>query len=308
MEYKDYYKILGVERSANQDDIRKAFRRMAAKYHPDRNRDAGAEDRFKEVNEANEVLGDPEKRAQYDQLGSNWRAGDNFRPPPNWAGKASQYNASFFEDIARHGFDANGSNGGGFSDFFETLFGGNTGFRRAGSNGFQRGETGTTAEVAIQLPLEDAFHGARKTVRLPSGESLQVQIPAGISDGQKLRLSGKGPRGTDLYLKIRLREHPLYQLDGKDIHLELPISPWEAALGETIAVPTPAGKINLKIPPGSQSGKKMRLKGRGMPGQPAGDLYIALLVNTPPADTIEQKEYYARMRSLFAWNPRQHIA
>lgn len=305
MEYKDYYKILGVERSASQDEIRKAFRRMAAKYHPDRNKDAGAEDHFKEVNEANEVLSDPQKRARYDQLGSNWHAGENFRPPPGWGnGNSAHFNASFFEDIARQGFDS-GSGGGGFSDFFESLFGNNGSFRRSGGNGF-RGNN--TQEATIQLSLEDIFHGARKTIRLPSGENLQVQIPAGILEGQKLRLTGKGPRGSDIYLKIKIREHPLYRLDGRDIHMELPISPWEAALGETVAVPTPNGRINLKIPQGSQSGKKMRLKSRGLPGQPPGDLYVILLVNTPPADTEEQKEYYARMRTLFDWNPRQHIA
>ncbi len=306
MEYKDYYKILGVERSADQDEIKKAFRRMAAKYHPDRNKDSGAEDRFKEVNEANEVLSDPEKRARYDQLGSNWHAGENFRPPPGWGGgNSAHFNASFFEDIARQGVDSNVS--GGFSDFFESLFGGNSGgFRRSTGNGF-RGNN-SAQEAAIQLSLEDIFHGTRKTIRLPSGESLQVQIPAGITEGQKLRLTGKGPRGSDIYLKIKLREHPLYQLEGRDIYLELPISPWEAALGETVAVPTPNGRLNLKIPQGSQSGKKMRLKSRGLPGQPPGDLYVTLLVNTPPADTPEQKEYYAKMRTLFDWNPRQHIA
>lgn len=308
MEYKDYYKILGVERSATQDEIRKAFRRMAAKYHPDRNKDPGAEDRFKEVNEANEVLSDPDKRSRYDQLGNDWRAGENFRPPPGWSGNASHsphFNASFFEDIARQGFDGS-SSAGGFSDFFESLFGNSNSFRKSASN-FQRGSA-TSQEATIQLTVEDIYHGARKTIRLPSGESLQVQIPAGITEGQKLRLTGKGPRGSDIYLKIKLKEHPLYHLDGKDIHMELPITPWEAALGETIALPTPNGRINLKIPQSSQSGKKMRLKARGLPGEPAGDLYVTLLVNTPPADTAEQKEYYARMKAMFDWNPRQHIA
>lgn len=308
MEYKDYYKTLGVERSASQDEIRKAFRRMAAKYHPDRNKDAGAEDRFKEINEANEVLSDPDKRSRYDQLGNDWRAGENFRPPPGWSGNShsGHFNASFFEDIARQSFDGASGAGGGFSDFFESLFGNSTGFRRPGGSA-PRGST-PSQEATIQLTLEDIYHGARKTIRLPSGENLQVQIPAGIAEGQKLRLAGKGPRGSDIYLKIKLKEHPIYHLDGKDIHMELPIAPWEAALGETIALPIPNGRINLKIPQGSQSGKKMRLKARGLPGEPAGDLYVTLLVNTPPADTAEQKEYYARMRTLFDWNPRQHIA
>lgn len=308
MEYKDYYKILGVERTADQDSIKKAFRRMAAKYHPDRNKEKGAEDRFKEVNEANEVLSDPEKRARYDQLGSKWRAGDNFKPPPNWGntGNSPQFDASFFEDIARRGF-GNQSSSSGFSDFFEGLFG--SSFRRGqpppppGGNIHAPGQTAT-----IQLDLEDIYRGANKTIRLPSGSSMQIHIPAGVHGDKKIRIPGKGPNGSDFFLKIKLKEHPLYRLENDDILMDLPITPWEAALGETITVPTLAGKISLKIPVGSQSGKKMRLKGRGLPsGREPGDLYIVLHVNTPPADTAEQKEYYARMKTLFDWNPRQHI-
>lgn len=306
MEYKDYYKILGVERSADQESIKKAFRRMAAKYHPDRNKEKGAEDRFKEINEANEVLSDPKKRARYDQLGSNWHSGDNFKPPPGW-GNTTQFDASFFEDIARRGFsNQTTSTSSGFSDFFEGLFGG----------GFRRSQTGpspgdgrhpSVQTATIQLDLEDVYRGANKTIRLPSGSSMQIHIPAGTHGDKKIRIPGKGPHGSDFFLKVKLKEHPLYRLENSDIFMDLPITPWEAALGETITVPTLAGKISLKIPPGSQSGKKMRLKGRGLPGKEPGDLYIVLHVNTPPADTIEQKEYYARMKMLFGWNPRQHI-
>jgi curved DNA-binding protein len=303
MEYKDYYKILGVERKADQDSIKKAFRRMAAKYHPDRNQEKGAEERFKEINEANEVLSDPEKRARYDQLGSNWRAGDNFRPPPGWGGgNASQFDASFFEDIARRGFGSQTSSSG-FSDFFEGLFGG--GFRRPQT---APGNHMPAQTATIQLELEDVYRGTTKTIRLPSGASMQIRIPAGIYGDKKMRLSGKGPNGSDVYLKVKLKEHPFYRLEGNDVYLDLPITPWEAALGETITITTLVGRISLKIPPGSQSGKKMRLKGRGLPGAEPGDLYVVLHVNTPPADTAEQKEYYARMKTLFAWNPRQHMA
>ena len=303
MEYKDYYKILGVERKADQESIKKAFRRMAAKYHPDRNKDKGAEERFKEINEAYEVLGDADKRARYDQLGSNWHAGDNFKPPPGWSGKASpQFDASFFEHIARRGFDQT-SGSSGFSDFFESLFGG---AKRQNTQNTQTTRTPQTA--TIQLNLEDIYHGAQKTIRLPTGENIQIQIPTGMTEGKKIRLAGRGPQGSDIYIKIKLREHPLYRLEDKDIYMEVPITPWEAALGETISIPTLGGKVSLKVPAGSQSGKKMRVKGRGLPGTEPGDLYVVLSVSTPPADTKEQKEYYAQMKSLFAWNPRQHLA
>lgn len=302
MQYKDYYKILDVERTADQETIKKAFRRMAAKYHPDRNKEAGAEERFKEINEANEVLSDPEKRSRYDQLGSNWRAGENFRPPPNWA-HSNQFDASFFEDIARRGFGSQSSSSG-FSDFFEGLFGNN--FRRTAGNNGQPHVPAQTATIA--LDLEDVYRGTTKTIRLPSGANMQVRIPPGIYGDKKLRIPNKGPNGTDFFLKVKLKEHPQYRVEGNDIYFELPIAPWEAALGETITVDTLAGKLSLKIPTNAHSGKKMRLKGRGLPnGQEPGDLYIVLTVNTPPADTAEQREYYARMKALFNWNPRQQI-
>ena len=299
MQYKDYYKVLGVERTADQDTLKKAFRRLAGKYHPDRNKADGAEERFKEINEAYEVLGDATKRARYDQLGSGWHAGDQFKPPPSW-GNSSQFDASFFENIARRGFDQNTSSSG-FSDFFDSLFGG--GSRRNQTN--QAAREPQTATV--QLNLEDIYHGTHKTIRLPTGESLQIRIPAGMNENQKIRLSGKGPQGSDIFLKVKIKEHPLYRIDGNDIVMELPITPWEAALGETIAVPTLAGKVSLKVPAGTQSGKKMRLKGRGLPSKEPGDLYVILNVSTPPAATTEQKEYYAQMKTLFDWNPRQHI-
>ena len=301
MEYKDYYKILGVERNADQEGIKKAFRRMAAKYHPDRNQDKGAEEHFKEINEANEVLSDSTKRARYDQLGSEWRAGQNFKPPPNWNNSNSpQFDASFVVGIARRGFGNQSSSG--FSEFFEGLFGG----RRATTSNTGAAASSSTLDVAV----EDIYRGLKKVV-LPAGGSVQIRIPADISDDTKIRIPGKGLHGSDVYLKVKIKEHPLYRREGHDIYLDLPVTPWEAALGETVTVKTLAGKISLKIPPGVQSGKKMRLKGRGLAGatvQEPGDLYIVLHVHTPPADTAEQKEYYARMKTLFAWNPRQHMA
>ena len=294
MEYKDYYKILGVERTADQDSIKQAFRRLAAKYHPDRNQAKGAEDRFKEINEANEVLGDATKRARYDQLGAEWRAGQNFKPPPGWGKTSPQFDSSFFEGIARRG--ANAQQSSGFSDFFEGLFGG----------GFRRASTGATSSSTLQIDVEDIYRGL-KTVTLPAGGSVQIRIPPDISDDKRIRIPGKGPHGSDVYLMVKIKEHPHYRREGRNIYLDLPITPWEAALGETVTVKTLAGKISLKIPPGSQSGRKMRMKGRGLAGQEPGDLYIVLHVHTPPADTAEQKEYYARMKALFAWNPRQHM-
>lgn len=303
MEYKDYYNVLGVERNADQDSIKKAFRRMAAKYHPDRNQEKGAEARFKEINEANEVLSDPTKRARYDQLGAEWRAGQHFKPPPNWNNNAPQFDASFFEGIARRGVN-NQQSASGFSDFFEGLFG--SGFRRT-SNGNANATHNASAAATLDIDIEDIYRGL-KTVRLPTGDNVQIRIPPDISEDKRIRIPGKGSHGADVFLEVKLKEHPLYRREGNHIYLDLPITPWEAALGETVTVKTLAGRISLKIPPGSQSGRKMRLKGRGLAGQETGDLYIVLQVNTPPADTAEQKEYYAKMKALFVWNPRQHMA
>jgi curved DNA-binding protein len=311
MQYKDYYKILGVERNADQDTIRKAYRRLAAKYHPDRNKEKDAEERFKEVNEANEVLSDPEKRQRYDTLGANWQAGDQFRTPPNWGGMgggAGGFDPSFFEDLARQASGGRTSGGSGFSDFFENLFGG--GFRTNDNGAPKRQSTAketTQATASLALSLEEAIQGARKTIRLPSGESLQVQIPAGVTDGKKIRLAGKGKSGSDLFLQIKLNPHTLYRVEGNDLYLDLPVAPWELALEATIEVPTPTGKVNLKIPAHSQTGKKLRLKGRGLGITPVGDLYVVLVVNLPQAVTDEQKAYYTKMQSVFNWHPRQHL-
>ena len=304
MEYKDYYKTLGVERSADQDAIRKAFRRLAAKYHPDRNKAADAEARFKEINEANEVLSDPEKRAHYDQFGANWNNAGARQPPPNWGRNTSfQFDPSDFMNMGA-GFGRNsGASTSGFSDFFESLFGGGGGFNTRSSQSTQQASNAQT--LTIQLSVEDIYNGAEKTIRLPNGSSVQVRIPAGAEEGKKLRLSGRGANGTDLYLQIKLKEHPHYRIEGKDIYTEVAIAPWEAALGGSIAVPTPSGELMLKVPADSQTGKKMRLKGRGLAGENAGDLYVVLTIQTPAAQTDAQKAAYAQLRDAFsAWKPR----
>lgn len=303
MEYKDYYKILGVERSTDQDGIRKAFRRLAAKYHPDRNKAADAEERFKEVNEAYEVLSDPEKRSRYDQLGANWNNTGGFQPPPGW--NASSGGASFqFDPNGFQGFGG-GHGASGFSDFFESLFGGGFTQARTAQGARQHARKPAAQNMSIQLSLEDIYNGTEKTIRLPDGSNVQIRIPAGMEEGKKLRLSGKGPQGSDIHLQVKMKPHPRFRVDGRDIYTDVAITPWEAALGGNVPVPTPGGDIMLKLPSNSQSGKKMRLKGQGMPGATAGDLYAVLSIQTPLAETEEQKALYERMKTAFAsFNPR----
>ena len=312
MQFKDYYELLGVPRTAEQDAIKKAYRRLARKYHPDVSKEPDAEARFKEVNEAYEVLSDPEKRAAYDRLGANWKAGQDFRPPPGW-----EQAGGFGGTHGAHGFSGADFGASGFSDFFETLFGG--GFRQAaGGTGRASGAgfraRGQDLEAELSLDLETAFHGGRQTLTLSGGRTLSVNIPAGVGDGQRIRLGGQGGQGMgggpvgDLYLMVRIRPHPLYRVDGRDIVLELPLAPWEAALGATVTVPTLAGKVDLKIPAGSRSGRKMRLKGRGLPGRQPGDQYVVLRIETPPAQTEEQRAFYERMSRELPFDPRAHLA
>jgi len=293
MEYKDYYKILGVDRNATDAEIKKAYRKKARQYHPDVSKEANAEERFKEANEAYEVLGDKEKRAQYDTLGANWKNGQQFNPPPGWDGGF---------DFSQFGGSRGGS--GGFSDFFESMFGG-MGAGGAGAGFNQRQRRKPPAETMIlRVDLEDIFSGGKKKVRLPNGSTIEVKIPKGFEDGKKIRLSGKGRNGADIHLQIRINKHPKYRHEGKDIYLDLPIAPWEAALGATITIDTLAGKLKLKVPKDSASGKKMRLKGRGLPGSPAGDQYVVLQIVTPPADTDDKKAFYQEMEKKFDWSPR----
>ena len=299
MEYKDYYKILGVERSASEADIKKAYRRLARKYHPDVSKEADAEKRFKEVGEAYEVLKDPQKRQSYDQLGANWKAGEQFRPPPGWE------NA----DFGGFGGHAGGfHNASGFSDFFESLFGGGFAQSAGGGHGFQ--QAGQDQHALINVSIYEAYHGATKTIRLSNGKSLQVKIPAGITSGKKIRLSGQGSPGMgggpsgDLYLEVTVVNDARYELQDKDIYVNVNIAPWEAALGAKVPVTTLDGQVEIKIPANSKSGRKMRLSGKGLPGSPAGDLYVRLMIVSPPANTEKEKQFYDEMRHTFNFDPR----
>ncbi len=293
MEYKDYYKILGVDRNVSQSDLKKSYRKLARKYHPDVSKQADAEERFKEVNEAYEVLGDEEKRAQYDNLGANWKNGQNFNPPPGWDGGF---------DFSQFTGGAQGANSGGFSDFFESMFGG--GFQQSQQGFHQRQQKPPTEIMNLTVSLEDVFEGNSKRVRLPSGSTIEVKIPKTIEEGKKIRLSGKGSQGGDLHLKIQFAKHPLFKRENRDIFYNLKIAPWEAALGTTAKVKTLSGNINLKIPAGAESGKKMRIKGRGLPGNPVGDQFVVLQIVTPPASSAEDKEFYQEMQKKFDWEPR----
>lgn len=295
MQYKDYYKILGVNRDAKPEEIKTAYRKLARKYHPDVSKEPNAEERFKEVAEAYEVLKDPQKRTSYDQLGANWQGGQEFKPPPGW-----QTNTQF--------------EGGDFSDFFEAFFGGRSrspfGQQRTRAPFRQRGED---IQARITIRLEDAYQGASTTVQLPTGQTLRIKIPLGITAGQHIRLSGQGEPGMnggpkgDLLLEVEFQPHPFFQITGTDIHLTLPITPWEAALGATVQVPTLGGKVDLKIPAGSQSGQKLRLKGRGLPAKTPGDQYLTLQIMTPKASTPAAQALYQQMAEQLPFNPREKM-
>lgn len=316
MEFKDYYKILGVEKTATQDEIKRAYRKLARQYHPDLNKDAGAEQKFKEVGEANEVLSDPEKRAAYDQLGEGYRPGQEFRPPPDWD--------------AGYEFTGPGDTGArDFSDFFESLFGG--AFRQRGAQGtgssrrtYDVRARGEDHHAKILIDLEDAINGARRTLSLklpeltPDGHlvlrerKLEVTIPKGVREGQNIRLKGQGGPGIgggeagDLYLEAAFNPHPLYSAQGADLYLELPVAPWEAALGAKVKAPTPGGVVDLNIPAGSKPGRKLRLKGRGLPGKSPGDLYVTLQIALPPAEGKARK-LYEQMQKEIDFDPRAKL-
>jgi curved DNA-binding protein len=305
MEYKDYYKTLGVERDATVDAIKSAYRKLARKYHPDINKEKGAEDRFKEVSEAYEVLSDPEKRAAYDQVGQGYRPGQEFRPPPDWDA----------------GFEFSGDGEGAqFSDFFESLFGRARG-RRSGEF---RGR-GQDHHAKVLIDLEDAYRGATRTIALRSAElgqdgqvhlrerQVNVTIPKGVRQGQMIRLAGQGSPGIgggpagDLFLEIEFNPHSIYKVDGKDVYLDLPVTPWEAGLGGKVKAPTPAGTVDLNIPAGSGQGRKLRLRGRGIPSTEPGDFYAVLQIALPPSSNPEAERLYREMASKLAFNPRQNL-
>jgi curved DNA-binding protein len=310
VQFKDYYEVMGVARDASADEIKRAYRRLARKYHPDVSKEKDAEARFKEVGEAYEVLRDPEKRAAYDQLGRR-PAGEEFRPPPNW---------SFESEGEDHA-------GGQHSDFFEQLFGGLGGLRGgAGRAGAGRGafrSRGFDTSAQVEITLEEAFHGATRTLSLqrveldkdgkprPRVQQLQVKIPAGVVDGQQIRVASQGEPGTggeaagDLFLQLRIAPHRWFRLEGRDVWLDLPVTPWEAALGESVRVPTLAGRVDLKIPKGSQTDRQLRLKERGLPGNPPGDQFVVLKIVAPAADDAAREALYKQMAAAMAMNPRQ---
>lgn len=307
MEFKDYYDIMGVPREATQDEIKRAYRKLARKFHPDVSAETDADLRFKELGEAYEVLKDPEKRAAYDQLGADWQQGQEFRPPPNWDA-GFEYSG---------GFDNTG--GAHFSDFFESIFGQRATSHGSGSTYQARGED---HHARILIDIEDAFEGAERAITLQApvadeqghvstrARTLNVRIPAGVKAGQQIRLVGQGSPGFgggasgDLYLEIEFRKHAYYSAEGADLYLDLPLSPWEAALGAKVRVPTPAGSVELNIPAGASVGKKMRLQGRGLPGKPAGDLFAVVKIVIPPADSEDAKTLYRKMEQELAFNPR----
>ncbi len=318
MEYKDYYSVLGVDRKATADEIKRAYRKLARKYHPDVSKEKNAEDQFKNLQEAYEVLKDPEKRTAYDQLGSNWKSGQEFRPPPGWQG-GEQFRQARGQQFTEEDL-------GGFSDFFANIFGARgQGQARRGFEGFgQFKQRGTDQHAVVSISLEEAFNGSTKTFQLQIPEidaasnmhssvrTLKVSIPAGAEQGQRLRLAHQGGPGAgggqagDLYLEIDIQPHPFFSLQNRDVYLTLPVAPWEAALGADIRVPTLGGPVGLKLPPGSQSNQKMRLKGRGMPGKPhPGDQYAIVQIHTPPAKTEEQKQVYEKMAQTMPYNPRK---
>lgn len=310
MEFKDYYKILGVEREATAEQIKKAFRKLARKFHPDVSKEANAEARMKEINEANAVLSDPEKRAAYDNLGNAAQNDQDFRPPPGWD--------SGFE-FSDHG--TGGPQSADFSDFFSELFG-----RTMQQEGRRRGppvrDRGEDHHAKIMLDLEDSYRGASRhlSLRMPrlddqgrmvlAEHTLEVRVPVGVHDGQLIRLSGQGGPGShggeagDLYLEVHFNVHPRYRVEGRDVYATLPVAPWEAALGADVNATLPASTVQVHIPEGSQTGRKLRLKGKGIPASQPGDLYLVLEVVLPPANDPRARELYQMMEREMAFNPR----
>jgi len=313
MQFKDYYQTLGVPRDAGADEIKKAFRRLARKYHPDVSKEADAEQRMREVNEAYAVLSDPEKRAAYDQLGQGYQTGQDFRPPPDW-------DAGF--EFSGRGFSPHEA--ADFSDFFAELFG-HMGGRQAGfgTRGGPYQVRGEDHHAKVLLDLEDAFSGATRQINLQvpamdaqgrvrlNTRTLNVKIPRGVKEGQIIRLAGQGAPAAgaatagDLLLEVHFKPHPRLRPDGRDLHLKLPVAPWEAALGAIIAVDLPSGSVKVRIPEGAQSGRQLRVRGKGIPGEPPGDLLLDIQVVLPPADSPKARQLYETMARELAFDPRR---
>ena len=318
VKYRDYYEILGVARTASQPEIKAAYRKLARKYHPDVNKASNAEEKFKELNEANEVLGDPDKRSKYDRLGSAWQNGEEFTPPNGWS--------------YSQGAGVGGPQYTDFSDFFESLFGGN--FRGAGGMGGAGGSgrrraaardlPGEDQEFRIRIPLEDAMRGAERTIGLELQEmgsdgrvqsrrrNFDVKIPKGIVSGQRIRLAGQGAPGTgsapagDLYLQVELEPNARFRVEGRDLYMDLPVAPWEAALGAKINLQTPAGELSLHVPPSTSSGQKLRLRGKGIPNPRGedGDLYALIKIVTPKNLSKKEQDAWAELAKASKFDPR----
>ncbi len=297
MEFRDYYQTLGVARDADADALKRAYRKLARRYHPDVSKEADAEEHFKAVNEAYEVLKDPEKRAAYDQFGENWQQGQSFEPPPDWQ-------ANF--DFGGGSFSTGRGGDSGFSDFFESLFGG-----RGSPFGAQHAQPANDVEAVLQISIEDAFHGNRRAISLalpgangmgaPATRTLNVKIPKGIQEGQRIRLEGQGNQGPagrgDLFLRVQYLPHPQFQVDGKDVSVTVPVLPWQAALARSVKIPTLGGEVSMKLPAGVRSGQRLRLKGRGLPGSPAGDQYAIIEIKVPAATTDEVRDLYEALEA-----------
>ena len=312
MEFKDYYQILGVARDATAEDIKKAFRKLARKYHPDVSKETDAEARMQDVNEAYAALSDPEKRAAYDQLEQSYQPGQDFHPPPNW-------DAGF--EYSGSGFSPGEATD--FSDFFAELFGQRGRAHDAGPSADGFHAQGQDHHAKILLELEDAFHGAARQIslRAPTADAsgrvtlehrtLNVRIPKGVREGQMIRLAGQGAPGRgegrpgDLYLEVHFKPHPRFQVEGRDLFLSLPVAPWEAALGAVVTVAMPDGALKVRIPEGAQQGRPLRVRGKGIPADPPGDLLIDPRVVLPPADTPKARELYETMARELAFDPRR---
>jgi len=317
--FQDYYKILGVPRTAGRDQIRQAYRKLARKHHPDVNKDPKAEERFKKIAEAYEVLGDAGKRKKYDALGENWRMGQEFTPPPG----AQSFRFEFGGRPGAGRDDAFGS-GRGFSDFFETLF--SSGFGPGPASGSETwAMRGTDHEAEISIPLEESFRGARKTISLQTAEldqngnvrrsarNYNVVIPRGVTNGARIRLAGQGGKGSgkgppgDLYLRVHIERHPDFGLNGRDLTADLLLTPWEAALGTKVTIRTMDGNASVTIPPGTQSGQKLRLRGNGLPqgsGGRAGDLIVITRIRVPEKLNARERELFESLSRESKFNPR----
>lgn len=307
MKFKDYYETLGVARNASADEIKRAYRRLARKFHPDVSKEADAENRFKEVGEAYEVLRDPKKRAAYDNLGAGWSDGQDFTPPGQWS--------SFFRDGGRSG----PVDFGEFSDFFDSIFSRD----EAGFGNVNCADMpGADAQYHIEVTLEEACSGAERELHLQlvathAGDvqprKLKVKIPVGVTNGQHIRLAGEGSPGPggrrgDLFLVVQLKSHKTFKRDGRDVHLQLPVAPWEAALGATVQVPTLTGVVELKVPAGSDSGRKLRMRGRGLGQNPRGDQIVELVVHTPAVRNAADEALYQQFARQMSFNPRASLA